>query len=340
MSLHLRKLIFNQPIPLHAAYLYFYAAISQEAVARQMHGMSLPKIIALQQAKSFFEQAAAALPGSNLEATSEDDCSTRSSSAMGDTSSLNESTSSLDGPDTRYSSISSASSPVEDRSSVSDMIFKPPPLRVRKTAQLSSGTISSRKSFFEAMTSITRPDSQQYKTTPGLRIASRVGSNLATSAEIAPDAVSPQGPAPLVIELPDQALSVMSESEPFIYEESSIVPVDDTTVGYREYESVSTESTPFWIQQRAQECYHDHLQDFAHMLQKHIESSHDLIGKTEQAQTRRMSEEKPTISTDDEDAKQANLRARIAKLKQNGWRRERFDPQRYQDLAEIALAEL
>lgn len=47
-----------------------------------------------------------------------------------------------------------------------------------------------------------------------------------------------------------------------------------------------------------------------------------------------------SISSMDAESKALDLRARIDKLKQNGWRRRRFNPSRYQALRESVLAEL
>lgn len=43
---------------------------------------------------------------------------------------------------------------------------------------------------------------------------------------------------------------------------------------------------------------------------------------------------------EDEAAKEADKQARMVTLKAAGWRRERFRPERYQDLCQRALEEL
>jgi hypothetical protein len=57
----------------------------------------------------------------------------------------------------------------------------------------------------------------------------------------------------------------------------------------------------------------------------------------------------PTLFTDfgrgvdgvnDEEMKRVELRARIERLKEGGWKRERFDGRRYQELCDKALREL
>jgi len=43
---------------------------------------------------------------------------------------------------------------------------------------------------------------------------------------------------------------------------------------------------------------------------------------------------------DKEEMRRVELRARIARLKEGGWKRERFDGEKYQVLCDKALAEL
>ena len=76
------------------------------------------------------------------------------------------------------------------------------------------------------------------------------------------------------------------------------------------------------------------------MLAKHIRIIDSLIKTTQEAQAVRQIIKKMASYGDDEEARARDLKARIARLKAAGWRRERFAPERYQDLCEEALAEL
>jgi hypothetical protein len=48
----------------------------------------------------------------------------------------------------------------------------------------------------------------------------------------------------------------------------------------------------------------------------------------------------PEITSDNNELRSLELRARIERLRQNGWQRKRFDPTRYEALREQVLAEL
>lgn len=76
------------------------------------------------------------------------------------------------------------------------------------------------------------------------------------------------------------------------------------------------------------------------MLAKHIRTIDSLVQATQEAQSVRHTIKRMTSYGDDEEARARDLKARIARLKAIGWRRERFAPERYQDLCEEALAEL
>ena len=73
------------------------------------------------------------------------------------------------------------------------------------------------------------------------------------------------------------------------------------------------------------------------MLSNHISSVDALIQSSGAAQRMRYSARK---LDEDQTAKAADLKARIARLKSGGWMRARFRPERYQELCERALEEL
>ena len=65
------------------------------------------------------------------------------------------------------------------------------------------------------------------------------------------------------------------------------------------------------------------------MLARHIQTIGGLIRATREAQARwRKGDE------------MGDLKVRIRRLREAGWRRERFSPGRYQDLCDVALADL
>ena len=99
-------------------------------------------------------------------------------------------------------------------------------------------------------------------------------------------------------------------------------------------------STSSWLHSRAYKRYNGHLISFSEMLAKHIRTIDSLIQTTQEAQSARHTIKRMASYGDDEEARARDLKARIARLKAAGWRRERFAPEKYQDLCEEALAEL
>lgn len=86
--------------------------------------------------------------------------------------------------------------------------------------------------------------------------------------------------------------------------------------------------------------YNDHLCSFAEMLANHITATENLIRKTQETQAMRYFAKRLASYGEDEAAKAADVQARIVRLKANGWKRDRFTPERYQGLCERALEEL
>ena len=102
----------------------------------------------------------------------------------------------------------------------------------------------------------------------------------------------------------------------------------------------STHRTAAWLRYLAYERYNTLLTTFAEMLSKHISTVETLIQITQEAQARK-TDEKHRMSYDaSEAARVADMKARIVRLKTMGWKRERFRPERYQELCECALEEL
>lgn len=296
--------------PLHETYLHFYAALSEEAAARQMHNMSIVKIQTLQSAKVSFEQARFSLPIPYIRNEDEDSNSNSTASDdEDDLASLNDSASSLDISSYQCDIPHPATPNDEEQSGSDEAALKPLPLQIRKTFDAGQGSFSSRRSFFEAMA---RNNSSPIPAKPN---------NMALKKE------SHQGSSsskPILHHLTvSRGLSQHPVRKPF----------NPSTVRF-------ADCATSWTQQRALERYNEHVLEFFHMLKKHLQTIDELIQRTEEAQRLRQTDERVAFCGDDEEAKQADLRARILRLKQGGWRRERFQPEKYEQLAEMALAEL
>ena len=83
-----------------------------------------------------------------------------------------------------------------------------------------------------------------------------------------------------------------------------------------------------------------HLKDFEVMLTRHIESVVELAKLTEEVQVNRYNGHRLATYGEDEHVKYLDRQDRIKKLKERGWNRQRFDPERYRSLCKKALAEL
>ena len=99
-------------------------------------------------------------------------------------------------------------------------------------------------------------------------------------------------------------------------------------------------SVDSWLQARSSERYNNSLAAFADIIANHISAVDVLIQKTQGVQNARYFTKRLASYGEDEETKAANLRFRIARLKANGWKMERFAPERYQELCARALAEL
>ena len=293
----------HPPLPLHIACLHFYAALSEEAIARQMHNMSLAKIQAFQRAKSCFEHAVSSLPVPDKRENNSDSCSVDSGSDIDDTISLEDSVSSVEDPQP-YDITSSLSSKQFEPSSTTLYDLKPLPLRICKKAQNGTSSFNEKKAFFESrlQASKTSPPISPTTKSPGFK----------KTLQTKPPPPSPK-----------DRLRKTSDSH--------VIPM---THSY--FPAITS------FQSRAQERYNDQLLDFAQMLAKHVHFVDEAISQTQEAQAtgrRRLIKERKT-GTDDADEKAVDLRARIARLKKKGWVRERFVPGKYQNLCAKALAEL
>lgn len=99
-------------------------------------------------------------------------------------------------------------------------------------------------------------------------------------------------------------------------------------------------SASAWLKSRAHDRYNAHLTSFAEMLTAHIIVVNSLIHTAEEVQDNRYAAKRLVSYGADSEAKAEDMRARIVKLRERGWQRERFAPERYMNLCEKALSEL
>ncbi|KAL8963286.1 MAG: hypothetical protein Q9193_000426 [Seirophora villosa] len=104
--------------------------------------------------------------------------------------------------------------------------------------------------------------------------------------------------------------------------------------------SVTFSASSFqWLQHRSTQRYNAHLTGFAELLQGHIDNLEELISKVRDVHADRRVKRLASFGADGE-ARTADLRERIVRLRAKGWERERFAAERYQELCAMALAEL
>ncbi|MCJ1465900.1 hypothetical protein MMC07_004519 [Pseudocyphellaria aurata] len=98
------------------------------------------------------------------------------------------------------------------------------------------------------------------------------------------------------------------------------------------------------VQTGAYHRFRAHLFAFTEMLATHASAVDGLIHVAEQAQkdrhVRRLPSHGASAFADDETLRAEDRNWRITRLRERGWRRKRFEPDRYVSLCERALAEL
>jgi flagellar biosynthesis chaperone FliJ len=100
----------------------------------------------------------------------------------------------------------------------------------------------------------------------------------------------------------------------------------------------SPESSPKTSGPNSTHQYNEHLNDFAEMLADHVSSIKTFRQSVEAAHGVWRPSSQNGAGSKEMDPEERMLR--IARLKERGWERPRFDAQRYQDLCERAMAEL
>lgn len=263
-------LIVFQPYPLHATYLHFYSAHSNEAIARSIHNLSTAKLPALEQAKRSYQAATEALSACetviDVEETQDFDTSSESSSTITDISSR---------PSTPNSSQPEPESPVECSS---------------------PSSVESSDEFTQYQRKLLEPSP--------LRIHKSV-------------TFSPNPPtAQIALSPPWTPLRKAHETT---------APSSDEFITPNNYSH-----TP----------YTTHLLAFTSMLTTHILTINHLTQTTQDIQAQRYTTKRLASYGEDEEAKAADRKARIVRLREGGWRRERFRPERYWAVCERALGEL
>ena len=129
--------------------------------------------------------------------------------------------------------------------------------------------------------------------------------------------------------------------EPDAFQSSPCTPLPTTSYQLRTPATVTfSECTTTWLQDRATQRYSAHAANFEPMLLRHVEVVDILIRSTMKVQADRHTAQASARSINGSQSGATDRQARIEKLKANGWKRERFRPERYRELCGQALAEL
>ncbi|KAL8937118.1 MAG: hypothetical protein Q9216_004589 [Gyalolechia sp. 2 TL-2023] len=128
-----------------------------------------------------------------------------------------------------------------------------------------------------------------------------------------------------------------AEAPPFT-PPSNTIPSTPPTSAQRLSVSFSASSYT-WLQQRSCERFNTVLADFGTMLQGHIATVENLIAEAKDMR-RNKSVRRVASFGEDKEARTADLQQRTVRLRAKGWRRERFNPEKYESLCAMALAEL
>ncbi|MCJ1402728.1 hypothetical protein MMC11_005949 [Xylographa trunciseda] len=312
----------NNPHPIHECYIQFFHALSHELLARSMPDLSLARIPHLESSKkSYLAASSSLLLSSQLlkDQEIEEQHLEEPSFISGNSSPMSTPTPTPRKPQTIASPQSSMLLPSPSRSSS--------PLNWVSASQAS---LANDPTF----------GSPLRKPSP-LRIAPIWLSSSQVSLANDPDFGSPlRKPPPLRI-VKRVSLLATPSIEPDAHRSPPTTPLPTTSYQARTPATVTfSECTTTWLNDRATQRYDAHVVDFEQMLHRHVEVVDMLMRSTSEIQANRHAAKQSASSRNDDEGRATDRRARLEKLKANGFRRERFRPERYQDLCARALAEL
>ncbi|KAG0650670.1 hypothetical protein D0Z07_2396 [Hyphodiscus hymeniophilus] len=295
---------------LHQIYISFFAASSLEETSRSLHSNTSAKLPLLQQSLTYYQHAESHMEYASFSADPTVVKAVR---------------------ETGRESISSGSSHSSSVRSSIDSIFS-------HTSSLAS-TVSS----------VPSPPPSVYSSTPEPPKTHK----RSASAPLTNPGVS-LAPAPLKIK---KKVSFSLQLPRILPEADSRMADDSTLLSYfPSPPSASPSSSPpptssslsDYLLSRALDNYYSHLSDLHSHLNQHIRSVEHQIEALRKSRKAWRSNS-PTAFTDfgkdiqgveEEDRRKIEMTARIQRLKEKGWRRERFDGKRYAVLCEQALEDM
>ncbi|MCJ1391189.1 hypothetical protein MMC18_004051 [Xylographa bjoerkii] len=312
----------KNPHPTHECYIQFFHALSHELLARSMPDLSVAKTPNLESSKKSYLAALSSLLLSSKmlkDEEFEEQHLEESFFTSGNTSPM--------------------STPTHTPRNL-QAIASPPSSMILPSPLWNSSPLDWVSASQASLANDPTFGSPLRKPSP-LRVAPIWLSSSQVSLANNPDFGSPlRKPAPLRV-VKRVSMLAAPPIEPGALQSPPKTPLPNTSYELRTPATVTfSECTTTWLHDRATQRYNAHVVDFEQMLHNHVEVVDMLIRATAEVQADRHPDKTPTSSSNDDEARAADRGARIEKLKANGWKRERFRPERYQDLCARALAEL
>jgi hypothetical protein len=286
--------------PAYLIYLHFYAATSLEATAKPLPSSSPYRNKLLVQARDHYKRA------SELIQNADESLTRRSrSGSIATTSSMHSPAGSISSQAwTNSTGISSPNLSIYSLEDSSSKVQAPVPVKKRVT-------------FTDMPEPIIRPDS------PTLGFDDYVYRS-------SPEPVHIHHPAPLAVE----PVALPSALRP------SSVLSDASAYGLRSG-YYSANAFPSFMQDRSVHRYCGLLSSLRTQLSSHLASVEDLLASpASSGASTPAGRISPESSSDNDEMRNLEIKARIERLRQNGWQRRRFDARRYEELRESVMAEL
>ncbi|KUJ22290.1 uncharacterized protein LY89DRAFT_292791 [Mollisia scopiformis] len=290
----------HQVHPLYSIYLSFFAASSLEMTASTLHNHSSNKLPLFQESLFFYKKAQFTVDNVSFHT-----------------------------PATSHHSNASITSSV--RSSV-DSIFSSPTNSARSSVVSSptdDNSLPTHKRTISASSSFSSLSSNRKK---------KVSFSIDISTSMSSDESEQEAPPAIESSLLDSFPAPPTQPDP-------------TITSTKDLQLQEPQSLSIYLLTQSIARYKSHLRDLSIQLEYHISSIHSQIGHLSLVRKARRSN-LPTQFSDAEERSfgamsgvsreemlKVELRERIRRLKETGWKRERFDGERYRVLCEKALME-
>ncbi|KAH7364541.1 hypothetical protein BKA65DRAFT_546416 [Rhexocercosporidium sp. MPI-PUGE-AT-0058] len=327
--------------PLYSIYLSFFAASSLEMTASTLHNNSSTKLPLFQESLAFYQKAESFVEYASFSSDPNIAFATRQISMYGHASHSSISSSIRSSVDSVFSQASTSS-----MYSASSSIYGDSPTFEESSLKRSASNSSSEESEGSRRRS-GRFQNRRKKVSFSLQLPTL---DSETSLELSPKSLNPNAAiANASSSIPDASTLLDAFPAPPSVETSPCRGSASSPTKSPRRESLST-----FFHSQSVARYRKHLTSLKTQLGFHISSIHDQISSLSEVRRPRRSntptqysfeagesEEKGRgVSGAEKESRRPELRERIEKLKESGWKRKRFDGERYRVLCEKALDEV